>query len=54
MDHYVPRNSGTPQFLIRGSEGVGWGGAGWDVFLFPAFYRIYCILQYFYGILQHF
>ncbi len=26
MDHYVPRNSpGTPQFLIRGSEGVGWG-----------------------------
>ena len=35
MDHYVPRNSpGTPQFLIRGSEGVGWGGAGWDVFLF--------------------
>ncbi len=32
MVHYVPRNSsGTPQFLIRGSEGVGWGGAGWDV-----------------------
>ena len=29
MGHYVPRNSpGTPQFLIRVSEGVGLGGAG--------------------------
>ena len=29
MVHYVPRNSpGTPQFLIRGSEGVGWDGVG--------------------------
>ncbi len=34
MDHYVPRNSsGTPHFLIRGSEGAGWGGTGWDVFV---------------------
>ncbi len=50
MDHYVPRNSpGTPQFLIRGSEGVGWGGAGWDVFLCILLYLLYLrvILLYF-------
>ena len=50
MDHYVPRNSpGTPQFLIRGSEGVGWGGAGWDVFSCILLYSLYLrvILLYF-------
>ena len=50
MDHYVPRNSpGTPQFLIRGSEGVGWGGAGGDaIFLlystvFTAFHSNFAV-----------
>ncbi len=55
MDHSVPRNSsGTPQSLIRASEGVGRGGAGWDAFSRMLLYLMYltAILPYFRGFLD--
>ncbi len=50
MGHYVSRNSpGTPLFVIRGSEGVWWGGAGWDFFV-TVFIILYSNFAVFYSI----